>query len=98
MSFDLDIVWLGLIAGAITSFGFIPQIIKGYKTKRLEDVSYYMPLVLVVGMFLWLLYGVFRNDLAIIVANIFAVGCNITLIIMKKYYQISDNSDNNDKI
>jgi MtN3 and saliva related transmembrane protein len=92
---NIDIVWLGLIAGAITSFGFIPQIVKGYMTKRLEDVSYFMPMVLVVGMFLWLIYGIFRDDLAIIVANIFAVGCNITLIIMKKYYE---NSHNNDKI
>ena len=90
---DIDIVWLGLIAGTITSFGFIPQLIKGYMTKKLEDVSYFMPMVLAIGMFLWLLYGIFREDLAIILANVFAIGCNITLVVMKKYYESSRNND-----
>ncbi len=83
----IDLIWLGLIAGAITSFGFIPQIIKGYMTKKLEDVSYFMPTVLIIGMFLWLFYGIFRADLAIIAANIFAIICNILLVSMKKYYE-----------
>jgi MtN3 and saliva related transmembrane protein len=90
---DIDIIWLGLIAGTITSFGFIPQLIKGYITKKLEDVSYIMPIVLTIGMFLWLIYGIFRDDLAIIIANVFAIGCNITLIAMKKYYDFSRNND-----
>ena len=82
----MDIVWLGILAGGITSLGFIPQIIKGYRTKKLEDVSYLMPIVLAIGMFLWLLYGIFQADLAIIAANIFGIGCNTTIVIMKKYY------------
>jgi MtN3 and saliva related transmembrane protein len=77
---------LGLAAGAITSFGFIPQLIRGYKTKRLDDISYWMPLVLACGMFLWLTYGILRSDIAIIVANTFGVVCNLLLILMKKWY------------
>jgi MtN3 and saliva related transmembrane protein len=85
MSFDIYI-WIGFAAGAITSVGFIPQLIRGYKTKRLDDVSYWMPLVLAIGMSLWLSYGIFRNDVAIIVANMFGIVCNIFLIFMKKWY------------
>jgi len=33
---------IGLVAGALTSFGFVPQIVRGLKTKRMEDVSYYI--------------------------------------------------------
>ena len=88
----MDIVWLGVLAGAITSFGFIPQLVKGYRTKKLDDVSYYMPLVLCFGMLLWLIYGVFRFDLAIIGANVFGMGCNVALILMKKYYSNHRNS------
>ncbi|MFW6121267.1 MAG: SemiSWEET family sugar transporter [Petrotogales bacterium] len=76
----------GLIAGAITSMGFIPQLVKGYRTKKLEDVSYYMPMVLAVGMSLWFIYGVFLGGLAIIIANAFGIGCCIFLITMKKIY------------
>ena len=76
----------GLIAGAITSLGFIPQLIRGYRTKKLEDISYYMPVVLAVGMTLWFTYGVFKEALAIMIANVFGIGCCLILIIMKKTY------------
>jgi MtN3 and saliva related transmembrane protein len=77
---------LGLIAGAITSIGYLPQIYKGYKTKKLDDVSYYMPGILALGMTLWLIYGIILKAIAVIVANIFGVACSLLLIIMKKRY------------
>jgi MtN3 and saliva related transmembrane protein len=85
MSVDM-FTWLGIAAGAITSIGFIPQLIRAFKTKHLDDISYWMPLVLAGGMLLWLSYGIFRNDVAIIAANTFGVGCNILLLLMKKRY------------
>ena len=85
MNFDLY-TWLGLTAGAVTSVGFIPQLIRGYRTKKLDDISYWMPLVLTSGMALWLVYGVLRNDIAIMIANSFGVSCNFLLILMKKRY------------
>ncbi|PNX48649.1 MAG: hypothetical protein BV457_03255 [Thermoplasmata archaeon M9B1D] len=77
---------LGLIAGAVTSLGFIPQLIKGYKTKKLEDVSYYMPGILALGMSLWLIYGLVIHALAVIIANAFGIFCCLALIFMKKKY------------
>jgi MtN3 and saliva related transmembrane protein len=91
MNFDIFTV-LGFAAGTVTSIGFIPQLIRGYRTKTLQDVSYWMPLVLASGMLLWLLYGFFRNDIAIIVANSFGVSCNILLITMKKWYSPKGDS------
>lgn len=76
----------GLIAGVVTSMGFIPQLIKGYKTKKLEDISYYMPIVLAIGMTMWLIYGVLKEALAVILANALGVTCCIILIVMKKMY------------
>jgi MtN3 and saliva related transmembrane protein len=77
---------LGLIAGAVTSMGYLPQLYKGYKTKKLEDISYYMPAILAIGMSLWLIYGIFLEALAVIVANIFGISCSIVLILMKRIY------------
>jgi len=76
----------GLIAGAVTSIGFIPQLIRGYRTKKLDDISYYMPIVLAVGMILWFTYGLLLGALAIMIANTFGVGCCLILIMMKKMY------------
>ena len=83
---DSTLELFGLIAGAITSMGFIPQLIKGFRTKKLEDVSYFMPIVLTIGMSLWVIYGILLKALAIIVANLFGGTCCIILIILKKKY------------
>ncbi len=80
------VVLLGLIAGSVTSIGFIPQLIRGYRTKELKDVSYFMPAILAVGMTLWFLYGVLNEALPIIVANAFGIGCSLVLLVMKKMY------------
>lgn len=80
------VMTLGLIAGAVTSMGFIPQLIRGYRTKELDDVSYFMPSILAVGMSLWFLYGFFVQQFPIIVANAFGIGCCIVLLVMKKIY------------
>ena len=81
---------LGFAAGVVTSIGFIPQLIKGYRTKKLDDVSYWMPIVLAIGMTLWLIYGLMREDITIILANLFGVGCSILLIVLKKRYSSSE--------
>jgi len=77
---------VGLTAGIITSAGFLPQLFRGYKTKKLDDVSYYMPIVLAVGMSLWFTYGFLMKALAIMVANSFSIGCCLVLIFLKKTY------------
>lgn len=77
---------IGLTAAIITSIGFLPQLIKGYRTKKLEDISYFMPMVLAIGMTLWLIYGILINSIAVIVANIFSITCSVCLIILKKMY------------
>lgn len=78
--------YLGFLAGALTSMGYLPQIVKGYRTKKMHDVSLLMPAVLGVGMLLWLVYGLAREDMAIIAANV--VGCSLTalLVAMKVRY------------
>lgn len=86
MAYDAALEVFGLFAGAITSMGFVPQLVRGYRTKKLEDVSYYMPIVLAVGMTLWFIYGLFQDALAVMIANIFGVGSCIFLIVMKKKY------------
>jgi MtN3 and saliva related transmembrane protein len=91
MDFDVFTL-LGFTAGIVTSIGFVPQLIRGYRTKKLYDISYWMPLVLACGMLLWLLYGFIRSDIAIILANSFGVFCNFLLISMKLRYSQRGNT------
>ncbi len=77
---------IGLIAGIITSMGFLPQIFKSFKTKKLEDVSYLMPIVLSLGMVIWFVYGYLKNSFSVMTANTFGIICCLSLIFMKKIY------------
>lgn len=74
---------VGLLAGLVTTSGFVPQVIKGYRSGSMEDVSLFMPVVLMVGMALWLIYGVFLSDLPIILWNGVAIGLNAVIIVLK---------------
>ena len=82
---------IGLLAGALSSSGFLPQIYKGYKTKSLEDLSYPMLIILSAGLFLWLLYGIHFNNIPIIFANTFAGTCTTILLLMKFKYSKRDD-------
>ena len=77
--------YLGFVAGALTSTGYLPQIVKGYRTRKMHDVSLLMPAVLGLGMFLWLIYGIAREDAAIIVANV--VGSSLTALLVAMKYR-----------
>ena len=63
MLFDeLSLGILATVAGIIILAGWVPQIIKGYRTKMLKDVSKYLMILITVGAFLWILYGVEKDD------------------------------------
>ena len=78
--------YFAFAAGALTSTGYLPQVVKGFRTKKMEDVSLLMPAVLGFGMFLWLIYGLAREDPAIIVANIVGSSLTALLVTMKIIY------------
>ncbi|MFB5638183.1 MAG: SemiSWEET family sugar transporter, partial [Nitrosarchaeum sp.] len=61
---------LGVAAGILILSGWVEQIIKGYKTKSLKDVSKYLMILISGGAILWLIYGVVVSDIFIIGTNI----------------------------
>lgn len=78
---------LGLAAGLLTTVGFVPQIIKGYRTKHMGDVSTTMPLLLGLGMLLWLAYGVTLGNIPIIAWNAVGFSLNMVLLFLKRRYR-----------
>jgi MtN3 and saliva related transmembrane protein len=81
-----DWLMLGVLAGFLTTVGFMPQIIKGIRTRRMEDVSLLMPMVLGAGMLLWLLYGISLDNLPIVLWNAIAFSLNMAVIGLKLRY------------
>lgn len=81
---------IGFVAGTLTSLAAIPQVIKTLKTRHVRDISIWQPLLLSVGVALWMIYGILISDLPLIVANITPLVCNLLLTGMKIYYGRND--------
>ncbi|MSN27194.1 MAG: hypothetical protein GJV46_15150 [Geobacter sp.] len=81
---------IGFVAGTLTSLAAIPQVVKTLKTRHVRDISIWQPILLSVGVALWMIYGILISDLPLIVANIIPLACNILLTGMKVYYGRND--------
>jgi MtN3 and saliva related transmembrane protein len=70
---ETDIITLvGLVAATFTTVSLFPQLLKSWKTRRKPAgdgalVTY--SVLFCVGIFLWLIYGIYKADLPMIVAN-----------------------------
>ena len=80
------VIVLGTIASVLVTVGWIPQIIRGYKTKSLSDVSYYLMILISAGSVLWIFYGNEIHDKIIIGVNIAILIFNLMLFGMKVRY------------
>ena len=78
---------VGLIAACASAIAFLPQVIKTFRTKRAEDVSFYMIVVFMIASVSWLTYGLERSDFFIVSTNFIVLVLTITLAIMKVIYK-----------
>jgi len=78
---------LGLVAGTLTSIAAIPQLVKTLRTRHARDISIWQPLLLAIGVALWLIYGILIHDTPLVLANIIPLACNVMLTILKLRYR-----------
>lgn len=78
-----SITALGIAAGIITTASFLPQVIKTWKTRHTKDISIYMFSFLVFGMSLWLVYGIVKEDVPLILANAVTIGLASIILFFK---------------
>ncbi|AFY99166.1 SemiSWEET transporter [Calothrix sp. PCC 6303] len=83
----MDLTILGLIAGGLTTISFVPQMIKTWQTRSAKDVSFVMLITFISGIFLWLIYGILRQDIAIIAANGVTLIFNFIILGLKIRYK-----------
>lgn len=74
---------LGLLAGTITSITFIPQVFQIWKTKSAKDINILMLSLLITGVSLWLAYGIFVKDVAIIYTNGMVLAMSLLMLYFK---------------
>ncbi|MCL2797074.1 MAG: SemiSWEET transporter [Firmicutes bacterium] len=65
----MGITILGYVAATLTTLAFVPQVYKVLKTKNTADISLYMYICFIVGLTAWMIFGIYKAELAIILAN-----------------------------
>lgn len=81
---------IGALAAALTTFGFVPQIVKIYRTKSVEDVSLIMLLQYSTGLFLWMVYGIYLQNYILIISNFVSFSTIVVAVgLYLKYRKIS---------
>jgi len=78
---------LGLIAGLFTTIAFVPQVVKIWKSKHAQDVSFAMFAIFSTGVALWIVYGFIIGSLPVILANIVTFALALAVIILKLYFR-----------
>lgn len=78
--------FLGTLAGSLTTFAFLPQVLKVIRTRSTHDLSLVMFVIFSVGVALWLLYGLIISSWPIIVANAVTLAlCSVILSYKLRY-------------
>lgn len=69
MTADQGATIVGSVAGILTVFNMFPQYLKVMKTKHTTDLSRATFISITCSSFLWVIYGILRQDTVIIIAN-----------------------------
>jgi MtN3 and saliva related transmembrane protein len=60
---------VGSLAACITTFAWLPQIVKIQRERQAKDISLVTTAALASGVFLWIVYGLAIGSLPVILAN-----------------------------
>lgn len=78
---------IGALGAVLTTFGFVPQVIKMWRSKSVSDISLLTFIQFIIGVFFWAIYGIHQNDPIIISANI--VSLSVLIIGILLYFRYS---------
>jgi MtN3 and saliva related transmembrane protein len=76
--------YTGYAAALCTTSAYVPQVLRVWRTRSTKDISLKMFLVLVTGLSLWLVYGFWRGEVPLIIAN----GITLVLASTILYFKI----------
>jgi MtN3 and saliva related transmembrane protein len=79
---------IGFVATGFAVSSTVPQISKALRTKKSDDISlrFIVVLVLIIGLSFWVIYGIGKREVVLIIGNSIAVILNTILLILKIKY------------
>ena len=77
---------LGLVGGFFTTFAVVPQIMRVYKLKSAREISILYNTMMLLGILIWLAYGIVLDLVPIIIWNIIGAVLVLLLLLSKLKY------------
>lgn len=74
---------IGSVAACLTTFAFLPQVMKVWRTRSVRDISLITYATMTLGVFLWFVYGVGIGSFPVIAANAITFVLSLFILIMK---------------
>jgi MtN3 and saliva related transmembrane protein len=76
----------GLLGGALTTFGYVPQLVRILKLKSAREISLPFTLSFIAGAACWLIYGLLLSLMSVILWNLAGIIFLIMLLYGKLKY------------
>ena len=77
---------VGFTAGIFTTAANVPQVLKTYRMKSGEGLSFRMVVTLSLGLAMWVAYGLMTKAWPVVITNAVALGLTTSLVVMKHRY------------
>jgi MtN3 and saliva related transmembrane protein len=78
--------YIGYVAGLLVTFALVPQIMRVYKLRSAREISFIYNSSMLVGLILWLAYGIILGLVPIIIWNIIGAVLAALLLLAKLKY------------
>ena len=78
-----NVHWVGIVAGTLTTAAAVPQIIQILKTRETRNISLTMYVMSVVGVAIWIYYGLQIKSPPIVIFNIINFVLNLIILFAK---------------
>jgi MtN3 and saliva related transmembrane protein len=78
---------IGFVAALCTTVAFVPQLIRVLKLRSARDISLGTFLLFSIGVFLWLLYGIYIGSKPVIASNAATLGLSLSILYLKIKYE-----------
>jgi MtN3 and saliva related transmembrane protein len=75
--------WIGYLAGALTTFSFLPQVLKTLRERHTKGISLAMYAMFCTGVALWTLYGLLMASPPVFFTNAITLALASAILVMK---------------
>lgn len=77
---------LGFVAAACTTLCWVPQAVRTIRTRDTKAISLWMQVFMVIGIGLWLVYGLLIMSWPLIASNMVTLALVSTILVLKLRY------------